>query len=59
MFISSKYEDIYSIEVKHVADITDNTYTSKQILEMEGKILMALEFDLTTVSSLSFLKIYS
>jgi len=39
MFIASKYEEIYSPEVKDFAYVTDKTYTIKQILKCEGIIL--------------------
>jgi hypothetical protein len=58
MFIASKYEEIYSPEVKDFAYVTDNTYTIKQILKCEGLILQENQFSLTIPSALSFLKHY-
>jgi len=48
MFIASKYEEIYPPEVTEFVYITDNTYTKKQVLQMERMILRALSFDIAS-----------
>ncbi len=52
MLIATKYEEIYAPEVKDFVYISDNAYTSEQILSMEYNILKCLNFDVTTPSSL-------
>jgi len=59
MLIASKYEEIYPPEVKDFEYVTDRAYTREEILDMEGKILASLNFNLTTPSSYRFLERYS
>jgi len=59
LLISSKFEEIYFPELKEFVDITDKTYTKEQILEMEGRILHKLNFELNATSSLKFLDRYT
>jgi len=59
MLIASKYEEIYPPEVKEFEYVTDRAYKKDEILDMEGKILGCLRFNLTTPSSLRFLERYS
>jgi len=47
MLIACKYEEIYVPKLDDFVDITDNTYTSAQILEQECKILKGLDFEIT------------
>jgi len=47
LLISCKYEEIYPPEIKDFVYITDNAYDIKELLDMEGKILLALNFDIT------------
>lgn len=54
--IACKYEEIYAPEVKDFVYVTDNAYTKEEVLDMEGKILSALEFNITTPSSYRFLE---
>ena len=58
LFIASKYEEIYPPDLKKFAYVTDNAYTTQNILEMEGKILLALEFNITFTSSFRFIERY-
>ncbi|NXV54194.1 CCNB1 protein, partial [Uria aalge] len=46
MFIASKYEEIFPPHVGDFAYVTDCTYTTSQICQMEMKILQALDFGL-------------
>lgn len=39
LFIASKYEDLYPAEIGDFVYIADNTYTKKQILQMEKQII--------------------
>lgn len=56
MLIAAKYEEIYPPEVKEFEYVTDRAYSKPEILDMEGKILNALNFNLTIPSSLRFLE---
>nr|P34800.1 RecName: Full=G2/mitotic-specific cyclin-1 [Antirrhinum majus]CAA53728.1 mitotic-like cyclin [Antirrhinum majus] len=55
MLIASKYEEIWAPEVHELVCISDNTYSDKQILVMEKKILGALEWYLTVPTPYVFL----
>ncbi|ESN92226.1 hypothetical protein HELRODRAFT_116074 [Helobdella robusta] len=44
MFIAAKYEEIYPPDVAEFVYITDDTYTMKQVLQMEQAILKTLNF---------------
>lgn len=59
LLIACKFEEIYAPEIKDLIYITDRAYSKEDILEMEGKILSTLEFNLTFISSLSFLDRYT
>ena len=56
MLIACKYEEIYAPEVKDFVYITDNAYDREEVLEMEGKILEVLKFNLLTHSANFFLE---
>lgn len=59
MLIACKYEEIYPPEVKDFVYVTDKAYSREEVLDMEGKILGTLHFQLTITSSLRFLERYS
>ena len=59
MLIACKYEEIYAPETKDFVFVTDKAYTKEEIHDMEGKILLVLDFNLTTTSSLRFLERYA
>ena len=46
MLIACKYEEIYPPIVKDFVYITNNAYTKEEILEMERKMLQALDFNI-------------
>ncbi|CAD8113742.1 unnamed protein product [Paramecium primaurelia] len=56
LFIASKYEEIYAPELKDFVCVCDNAYTKEEILEMESKILLTIQFQLTFTSPLKFLE---
>jgi cyclin B len=61
LFIASKYEEIYPPNCNEFAEMTDKAFSKKEILEMEGKIIFALDFELTVPSAyrfLEFIKLY-
>lgn len=59
MLIACKYEEIYVPEINDFVYVTDKAYNTQEVLEMEGNILSALQFNLTFTSSLRFLERYS
>lgn len=58
MLIACKYEEIHVPALTDFVDITDNTYTKKQILQMELHILQKLKFDITFPTIYRFLERY-
>lgn len=58
MLIASKYEDIYPPEIKEFEYIADRAYSREEIIDIEGKIILSVNFNLTTPSSLRFLERY-
>ena len=56
LFIAAKYEEIYAPQVDEFCDITDNTYTREEVLQMERKILDTLGFELTQPTIRTFLQ---
>ena len=56
LLITTKYEEIYPPILKDFVYITENEYTGDEILDMEKKILFALDFDLNLCSPLRFLE---
>lgn len=59
LLIVTKYEEIYPPLLKDFAHIADNTYTPEEILDMEKKILFALDFDISLTTPFRFLERFS
>ena len=59
LFIAAKYEEIYPPHIRDYVEVTDNTFSKYEILEMEGKMLLALNFNLTVPSALRFFDRYA
>lgn len=59
LLIATKYEEIYPPTVKEFIYLTDDTFTRKEVLEMERKILFNIEFGITETSAYRFLERYS
>lgn len=57
--IACKYEEIYPPYLKDLVNITDNTFSSFEILQMEGEILTLLKFHITFPTCISFLQMIS
>lgn len=55
LMIVSKIEEIYSPMAKDYLEVCDNAYTTKQLLEMEGEILEAVNFNVLCPNSYNFL----
>lgn len=56
LHIAGKYEEIYPPELKNLLRVTDNAVGKPDIIKMENKILMALQFSVTFPSSYRFLE---
>lgn len=59
LFISAKYEEIYYVGVRELANISANTYTKEEILSMERTILRKLDYRFLKPYPLHFLRRYS
>ncbi|XP_073045918.1 LOW QUALITY PROTEIN: G2/mitotic-specific cyclin-2-like [Primulina eburnea] len=55
MLVASKYEEIWAPEVNELVGFSDNTYSNKQVLLMEKRILGKLEWNLTVPTPYVFL----
>ncbi|KAI3861733.1 hypothetical protein MKW92_024434 [Papaver armeniacum] len=55
MFIASKYEEVSAPNIDRFADITDNTYSTKQIVEMEKSIMIKFRWILPFPTAYHFL----
>jgi len=58
MFVAAKYEEVYPPDVSDFVYITDDSYTKKQVLQMEQILLKVLRFELSTPTSHLFLNKY-
>lgn len=56
MFVACKYEEIYYPAIRDFAFVTDYTYTTAQIRNMELQILSTLKFDIGRPLPLHFLR---
>jgi len=56
LFIASKFEEMYSPDIHEFVFITDKTYTKKEILKAECRILQVLDFSLGRPLPLHFLR---
>jgi hypothetical protein len=54
MLIASKYEEIYAPEIRDFVYISDNAYTKEEIVAMEGLMLNAIKWMVTTPTILTF-----
>lgn len=59
LWIACKYLDVCVIDLKYCVYVTDNTYTSNEIKQMEKEILYALNYTITSSSLLKFFDILS
>ncbi|XP_047333529.1 G2/mitotic-specific cyclin S13-7-like [Impatiens glandulifera] len=55
MLMASKYEEIWAPEVNDLVSISDGSYSHKEILRMEKRILERLEWNLTVPTPYVFL----
>ncbi|XP_016338534.1 cyclin-A1 isoform X1 [Sinocyclocheilus anshuiensis] len=59
ILLAAKYEEVYPPEVDEFVYITDDTYTKKQLLQMEQHLLRVLAFDMTAPTVHQFLMQYT
>ncbi|KAG6515405.1 cyclin-A3-1-like isoform X2 [Zingiber officinale] len=59
MLIASKYEEVDQPTVEEFCYITDNAYTSEQVVKLESDILNFLKFELGNPTINTFLRIFS
>ncbi|KAL8127007.1 G2/mitotic-specific cyclin C13-1-like [Apium graveolens] len=59
MLIASKYEEITPPYVDDFCDITDNTYTKKEVVKMEADVLKSLKFEMGNPTVKTFLRKYN
>jgi cyclin B len=59
MLLASKYEEIYSPELRDFIHIADKAYTQEEILRMERLMLTTLDFNLSACTPLHFLRRFS
>ena len=58
MYLAAKMEEIYPPNINEFVYITDNSYTKKQVIEMEKLVLATLEWNLITPTVNIFLHRY-
>lgn len=58
LLIASKYEEIYPPELRDLVYVCDRAYSGNEIIDMEEKILKALEYQITIPSAHAFLVRY-
>lgn len=56
LWIASKYEEIYPPRMSNYVQVTDSSYSVAELKAMEGKILVALNFNLTYTTPLVILE---
>lgn len=56
LHIAGKYEEIYPPELRKILKITNEVVPRKDIIDMEFRVLIALQFSVTFPSSLRFLE---
>lgn len=59
MLIASKYEEMYAPEVRDFVYITDNTYSSLDIRDLERHMLRKMEYSFGTPLCIHFLRRFS
>jgi len=58
LLIAAKFEEVYPPQVKELVYVTDKAYTGNDILQMEVRILKALNFKVCYPTSIHFLERY-
>jgi G2/mitotic-specific cyclin-B, other len=55
LLIASKYEEIYPPELQDLVFVTDRAYSAREIIETEGVLMKALDYQLTVPTIHTFL----
>jgi hypothetical protein len=55
LWIAAKYEEIYPPELNDFLSVSENKFSSKEVIEMEKDILSTLNFMITVPSAFRFL----
>jgi hypothetical protein len=59
LWIAAKFEEIYQVpKISNLIFICDSTYSRNDILEMEGNVLLTLDFDLLETHSYYYLQMF-
>lgn len=59
LWVAAKFEEIYQVpKISNLIFICDSTYSRTDILEMEGGLLLALNFDLLEPHSYTYLQLF-
>jgi hypothetical protein len=59
LWIASKYEEIYPPRMRNYVEVTDSSYSVSELKAMEGKIILALSFNLNFTTPLQILEAVS
>ena len=59
LFIASKFEEVFSVDLKDFVFICDDSCLAKDIINFEREVLRVIEWQLTTPCALHFLRRYS
>lgn len=59
LWIASKYEEIYPPRMQNYVQVTDSSYSVTELKNMEGKILLSLDFSLNHTTPLTILEAVS
>lgn len=59
IFISSKYEDIFPVDLSELIFVSDNAYTEEEILSMEMNIVGKLNFNFGQPVAVTFVRRYA
>ena len=58
LLISSKYEEIYPPDLRDLLAVSENKFKKDEVLAMEKRILITLDFKITSPSAYRFLQRY-
>lgn len=58
LYLAAKCEEVYPPNAAEFAYVTDNAYTKKQVLKIEDLLLQTLRFEVSTVTTHTFLLHY-
>lgn len=56
LWIASKYEEIYPPRMQNYIQVTDSSYSVQELKNMEGKILLTLNFELQIITPLALIE---